>query len=369
MSHEIRTPMNGIMGMADLLKEENLSHESQLYVDTIRDSANSLLTIINDILDFSKLDAGQMAVNPVPFELEACIQGVLTLLRPQATTRQLFLEYFQVNHLPQFVEGDDTRIRQILLNVVGNAIKFTEAGGITVSIESQNEKSGHRLTIEVADTGIGIAEDRLEHIFNQFSQADAATTRRFGGTGLGLAIARLLARKMDGDITITSRPGHGSKFNISINVGAADGCVATPTSLDISINSNALDGLTILLAEDNSTNRLLIEKYLKGLPINLLMARNGREAVDLVRSHEPDIVLMDMAMPVMDGLEATRQIRRKGSARPHILALTANAFASDHAACREAGMDGFLSKPVRKQNLLAKLVSVQTTCTNHSQKG
>ncbi|SHK34619.1 PAS/PAC sensor hybrid histidine kinase [Shimia gijangensis] len=369
MSHEIRTPMNGIMGMADLLSEEDLSHESRLYVDTIRESADSLLTIINDVLDFSKLDAGRMPIHPVDFALRDCIHGVLTLLRPQAATQQLYLELNEFGDLPEFVSGDDTRIRQILLNVISNAIKFTETGGITVNVKSTQQGSNNHLKIEVVDTGIGIAENRLDHVFDQFSQADAATTRRFGGTGLGLAIARLLARKMGGDITIQSQLTQGSTFLIQLIVAQAEGSTTSPVEPTCDIDLTAVSGLIILLAEDNRTNRLLIEKYLKDLPVELVMAHDGLQAVELARQYHPDIVLMDMAMPIMDGLEATRQIRKLGFTQPHILALTANAFASDRAACREAGMNGFLSKPIRKQILLNELAMVRTPAAQVTQKG
>ena len=207
MSHEIRTPMNGIMGMAELLSEEELNHESRLCVDTIRDSADALLTIINDILDFSKLDAGRMRLNPVPFRLNDCIQSVLNLLSPQATTRGLYLSFDQTAPLPETVLGDDTRLRQILMNVIGNAIKFTETGGVRVVATCTTTAQGHMLTVDVVDTGIGIQPDRIEHIFQQFSQAEADTTRRFGGTGLGLEIAKNLAQMRGGDIQVTSTLG------------------------------------------------------------------------------------------------------------------------------------------------------------------
>ena len=357
MSHEIRTPMNGIMGMADLLAEEDLNHESRLCVDTIRDSADSLLTIINDILDFSKLDAGHMHLNPVPFRLTECVQGVLTLLTPQAATRGLYLEFEGAETLPDTVLGDDMRLRQILMNVVGNAIKFTEDGGIRVVASCDSTPEKHALTLDVIDTGIGISADRIDRIFQQFSQADTYTTRRFGGTGLGLAISQSLARMMGGDIRVTSELEQGSSFRITLDLAISQEQVAPKQKTTNGAPIIELAEMTVLLAEDNRTNRLLIEKYTKDQRITLLTARNGAEALALTREHHPDIVLMDMAMPVMDGLEASRQIRALDIPQPHILALTANAYASDRAACREAGMDGFLSKPVKKQKLLRELAA------------
>ncbi len=358
MSHEIRTPMNGIIGMAELLGEETLSQESRLYVDTIRRSADSLLVIINDILDFTKLDAGQMAVHPVAFELRDCFDGVLNLLRPQAAAKGLFLDWRAEKALPTVVFGDDTRLRQILVNIIGNAVKFTEVGGVTVDVACLNQDGQHKLTIEVHDTGIGIKQDRCDAIFDMFSQADAAITRRFGGTGLGLAISRLLARNMGGDITVSSRPGEGSCFCITLTMAPASAKPVSKESTKSEFNPDAVAGLTILLAEDNRTNRLLIQKYLKDQPVQLMMAQNGKEAVELARRHTPEIILMDMAMPEMDGLEATRHIRKFNFPQPYIVALTANAYASDRAACLAAGMDGFLSKPLRKNRLLCELASI-----------
>lgn len=356
MSHEIRTPMNGIMGMADLLAEEDMPHETRLFVDTIRDSADALLTIINDILDFSKLDAGHMQLSPVPFRPEDCIRGVLNLLTPQAATKGLSLTLQGEETLPRVLLGDDTRLRQILMNVIGNAIKFTETGGVCVTVDSQRVGPLHNLSIHVTDTGIGIDAARIPTIFDQFSQADAATTRQFGGTGLGLAISRSLARIMGGDVTATSQPGRGSCFHITVQF-ARTRSIPQAVSQDQG-DEVRLKDVTVLLAEDNRTNRLLVEKYTKGQPMTLLTAENGREAVDLTRRLLPDIILMDMSMPVMDGLEATRRIRALPIPQPHIIALTANAYASDRAACRKAGMDGFLSKPVRKQNLLRELAAI-----------
>ncbi|WP_372885168.1 ATP-binding protein, partial [Shimia sp.] len=358
MSHEIRTPMNGILGMADLLGEEKLSSECRLYVDTIRDSAESLLVIINDILDFSKLDAGRMSLNPVPFDPGACIEGVVTLLRPQARAKGITLDWRVEGRFPARLSGDDTRVRQVLVNIIGNAVKFTEKGGVSVIARSQDDGGRCRLQIAVQDTGIGIPQDRRDSIFDQFSQADAATTRRFGGTGLGLAISRLLARSMGGDITVSSRPGAGSCFRITLCLERDQAAPGAPAGAESAFDPQALAGLTVLLAEDNRTNRLLIRKYLKDLPLEIIEAENGRVAVDKARRHNPDIILMDMAMPEMDGIEATRQIRRAPMPQPHIVALTANAYASDRAACLAAGMDAFLSKPVRKQRLLNELASL-----------
>ena len=361
MSHEIRTPMNGIIGMADLLAEAGLSRENRHYVETIRRSGEALLKIINDVLDFSKLAAGAPATHPVDFTLLDPVDEAVTLLGPQARKKELFIDVETAAGLPERVLGDDGRLRQILINIIGNAVKFTETGGVTLRIDASDEAGGHRLRFTVQDTGIGIAPDRLEHVFEEFAQADGATTRQFGGTGLGLSISRLLAREMGGDITVASTPGKGSVFTVTVLFAAVEDRDASPSATDHPRASDALTGARILVAEDNKTNRLLVRKYLKGQPLELLFAENGREAVRMVRDTDPDIVLMDMAMPEMDGLAATRAIRQANGTRPQIIALTANAFASDKAACLSAGMDGFLTKPLRKSELLRVLARATRT--------
>ncbi|MEP2534372.1 ATP-binding protein [Shimia sp.] len=355
MSHEIRTPMNGIIGMADLLTEANLSEESRLYVQTIRHSAQALLTIINDILDFSKLRAGKMRVHAVNFDLAECLESVLNLMRPQAQAKGLSLDYVTDPYLPDVVCGDDTRLRQILVNVIGNAVKFTDEGYVAVRLRSVQREADITLTIEVEDTGIGIPDNRIEHIFEQFAQADAATTRRFGGTGLGLSISRRLAQNMGGAITVKSKPGQGSCFCVSVTLDAVQKEVSTTDDQVVAPRLEALEGLTILLAEDNKTNRLVISKFLRDAPIHLVSAQDGRKAVEAAVEHKPDVILMDMSMPEMDGLDATRAIRKLPGPQPRIIALTANAYQSDRDACLEAGMDAFLSKPVRKAELLQQI--------------
>ncbi len=353
MSHEIRTPMNGIMGLSDLLAEHDLPEDLHKYAVTIKESAGALLTIINDILDYSKLDAGQLLIDPIEFDLRACFSAVIELLAPQATAKGIFLDVEMDDKLPELVIGDDGRVRQILLNMIGNAIKFTSLGGVTIQPRVRENETEFLFSVGIKDTGIGIEKERIGQIFEKFQQADSKTTRRFGGTGLGLSISKQLVERMGGAISAQSELGVGSTFLLELQLGkprrkgdAAKGIAKA----HVEINP-----MSVLVAEDNKTNRFLISKYLQGLPLDVCFARDGREAVDSTLEIEPDLIFMDMSMPEMDGLEATRKIRERAHVRPYIIALTANAFASDREACFQAGMDDFLSKPVKKSDLHAKL--------------
>lgn len=359
MSHEIRTPMNGIIGLSDLLAEQDLPDEINKYVVTIKESAGALLSIINDILDFSKLDAGKLTIDPVEFDLRACFSSSVELFVPQATEKGIYLDIVEDQPLPVHVIGDDGRVRQIFLNLIGNAIKFTSQGGVTLTTRVIEDVSSFRICVDIKDSGIGIDSNRIGQIFDKFQQADGRTTRKFGGTGLGLSISKQLAEHMDGGISVTSTPGEGSTFSVNLKMGkprrAADR-KAKPRA-----KSTEIAPMSILIAEDNKTNRFLISKYLQGLPVDICFAHDGQEAVDFTREREPDLIFMDMSMPEMDGLEATQRIRAAKQVQPHIIALTANAFASDKEACFQAGMDDFLAKPVKKADLLGKLSEFSAT--------
>ena len=356
MSHEIRTPMNAILGMAELLSEKQLDDEGQLYTETIRSSATALLRIINDVLDLSKLDAGMPTVSNVDFDLRACLTSATAMFRPLVVEKGLEMQVSMPPDMPNWVNGDDGRLRQVLVNIIGNAIKFTACGAIKIDISHRADGLDTLLRVNVCDLGIGIAPDDLARIFDKFSQAQSDTARKFGGTGLGLTISRLLAQEMGGDITATSVPDKGSLFSIVVRLSPATSDHKTAVPNVDQLVALLPEGLRVLVAEDNATNRLIVQKFLRGSGVVLDFAHDGRQAISMALETAPDIIMMDMSMPEVDGLEATRHIRASGLANTRIVALTANAHAGDKARCIRAGMDGFLSKPLRKIDLLATLV-------------
>jgi signal transduction histidine kinase/ActR/RegA family two-component response regulator len=360
MSHEIRTPMNAIIGMTHLMKRDGLSGRQAERLEKIDHSARHLLSIINDILDLSKINAGQLTLNEEPIDLNAVISSVTNMLGQIAYGKGISLKLVS-SEIPGVLFGDSTRLTQALLNYVGNAIKFTERGSVTIRYEAVAEDADSVVVrFEVQDTGIGISQETLAELFSAFRQADNSTTRKYGGTGLGLAITKHLAELMGGEAGATSRPGKGSRFWFTARFNRAnDPMVSESVVLNAAAQKPSLDinpieqlrkhfsNARILLVEDEPINREVAMEVLQDAGLIVEMAFNGREAVTLVTNGLFDLILMDMQMPEMDGLTATRKIRQLlfGQEIP-ILAMTANAFNEDRERCLDSGMDDFLTKPL-----------------------
>ncbi len=356
ISHEIRTPMNAIVGMTDLTLNTSLDETQREYLKTVQASAGNLLDIINQILDFSRMEAGTLVLETGPFQLRQLLQECLLPIREQAGLKLLDVEYAIDDSTPDKLIGDATRLREVLTHLLGNAVKFTENGGIKLRVHRQSEMpvDSVRLLFAVHDTGIGIAPDKQASIFKVFQQADGSVTRRHGGTGLGLTIASRLVQLMGGTLQLESIPGKGSLFQFSLVFQTDE----VRTAQEHPAQQNALPepaNQQILLVEDNMVNRLLALRVLQKAGYDVLVAENGQEGVDAWEQHHPALILMDVQMPVMDGLEATRTIRHRefGSLRhTPIIALTANALDRDREACFAAGMDEFVSKPFKAAELL-----------------
>lgn len=350
MSHEVRTPLNGILGLSDLLIDGRApAEEAQGYLKLIGDSGRHLLLLIDDILDYSRLDSGRLKLEATVFDLPDLVANTVSMIRPAATAKGLAMGVSVGDGVPARVIGDPDRLRQVLANLIGNAVKFTEAGAVTVTVD---HAAAGRVAFTVRDTGIGIPPEALPTLFDAFTQADGSTTRRFGGTGLGLAICSRLVSLMGGSIAADSTPGAGSAFRFEIALPQAPAPAPPPAA--------RVPRLRILLAEDNATNRLVATRMLARLGHEVDAVPDGAQAVEAACRSTYDLVLMDMMMPVMDGLAATRAIRAAGGALAgiRIVGLTANARPADEAACRDAGMDGFLTKPVTLERLAHAIAAV-----------
>ena len=354
MSHEIRTPLNAVLGLNELMLHSHLDSQQRRHAELIGSSGRLLLALINDILDVSRIEAGHMKLTSAPFSVRAAGHGVVALMRERALAKGLELRLDVFPDDDALVLGDAIRIQQILFNLIGNAIKFTDRGSVqvTIAVEPGADRAA-TLRLEVSDTGIGIPESAMPTLFDRFTQADSTTMRRYGGSGLGLAITREIVQLMGGTIATTSTPGLGSRFAVAIPSRFVERSELAPASAEPGQAEPARPALRILVAEDNDVNQILIDAVLARMGHVVHLVANGQLAVEAVRRGDYDVVLMDLQMPGMDGMEATQAIRALGGARAElpIIAMTANAFEDDRQACLAAGMDDYVAKPINVEHL------------------
>ncbi|UHD14876.1 ATP-binding protein [Thiocapsa bogorovii] len=359
MSHEIRTPLNAVIGMSELLSLESLAPEHQEQVSLIHDNGRNLLALINDILDFSKIEAGKLQLEQEIFDPADLLRGTLRSFEATQIPHHVRL-HSQLAPLPRWVIGDRLRLRQVLTNLIGNAVKFTPHGEVRLEAAADETTDGWRLQVRVADSGIGMTAEQQIRLFQPFSQADASTSRHFGGTGLGLAICHRLVQEMGGEIACDSVPGEGSVFSFHVLLQRADDVPSARNAVDDDhLCRCTAPSIRLLIVDDNPVNRLLARRMAERLGHQPEMAASGPEALEMVQRNDYDVILMDFIMPEMDGLETTQRIRALDLNRqPRIVALTANAFPEDRAKALDVGMDAFMSKPLHLEQLRLELCSI-----------
>ncbi len=353
MSHEIRTPMNAVLGFTNLLQKKNLDAESKQYVQTIQKSGENLLDIINDILDLSKIEAGMMRIENAPFNIRGLLHSVETMFKAKVVEKQLAFSVSVDDLLPEFLEGDATRLTQILVNLISNALKFTNKGGISITITIQAIIGDTINTcIKVSDTGIGIKAEKISHIFERFHQGEDSVTRRYGGTGLGLSIVNELVILQQGNINVQTNIGQGASFIVTLPYKKIVEPIANPQAINNSTTSQFnFNSVCILVVEDNEINQTLIKHLFKNWQLQFDMVSNGKEAVNILQQKKYNLILMDIQMPEMDGYTAAQEIRNTLKINTPIIAMTAHAMAGEREKCLNFGMNEYISKPIHEKKL------------------
>ena len=361
ISHEIRTPMNGIIGITQILKDKKLDTETLDELNLIGDCCNNLLSIINDVLDYSKIESGKLSLEQLPFSIHHSIDSIMRLLKTKAQENRVTLTS-KIDNIPNFFIGDQVRFNQLLINLVGNAIKFTKDGDVSISVKLLNKVNNKfMLEVSVIDQGIGIPDEMISHIFKSFTQYDNSTSRKFGGSGLGLSICKGLIKIMGGEISAESAEGKGSRFYFTLPLLESNDRSETD-QLQLNQNEKLLGKthpLTILVAEDNNINQKVVSLFLKKLGYTCDIAMNGEQAVESCLKKDYDVILMDCQMPELDGFEATKRITKEVHNRPWIIALTASPLIEDKEKCYKLGMNDYLSKPLDISQLTKALMKVK----------